>query len=114
MTTTLKLWFDSLKATVTNLRAFLILLLLYALLLVSFYYFISTREATVWQVFVTYALLLLVPAEFFVFQATIIAFARHKFVLKQIVGGAIKMLVVTIPIVIIGAFVWWLMDKLQA
>src|SRR2546423_1350871 len=114
MTTTLKLWFDSLKAMLTNLRAFLILLLLYALLLVSFYYFISTREATVWQVFVTYALLLLVPAEFFVFQATIIAFARHKFVLKQIVGDAIKMFVVTIPIIIVGAFVWWLMNKLQA
>ena len=115
MTTTLKLWFDSLKAMLTNLRAFLILLILYALLLVSFYYFISTREATVWQVFVTYALLLLVPAEFFVFQATIIAFARgRKFALKQIVGDAIKMLVVTIPIVIIGAFVWWLMNKLQA
>src|SRR5437879_11255502 len=112
---TLKSFYDSIKSTFTNLRAFLILLVLYALLLISFYYFISTREATVWQVFVTYALLLLVPAEFLVFQATIIAFARgHKFALKQIVGDAIKMFVVTIPIVIIAAFVWWLMNKLQA
>src|SRR2546421_2645935 len=115
MTTTLKLWFDSLKATLTNLRVLLIFVILYALLLVSFYYFISTREATVWQVFVTYALLLLVPAEFFVFQATTIAFARgRKFGLKQIVDDAIKMVVVTIPILIVGAFVRWLMNKIQA
>ncbi len=115
MATTLKVWFGSLMSTLTNLRALLIFIVLYALLLASFYYFISTREATVWQVFVTYALLLLVPAEFFLLQATIVEFARdRKFALKQIGGAAIKMLVVTIPIVIIGAFLWWLMNKLQA
>jgi hypothetical protein len=115
MTTTLKLWFDSIKTTLTSLRALLMFVILYALLLVSFYFFISTREATVWQVFVTYALLLLVPAEFFVLQATILKFGRaRKFVVKQIVLDAIKLAVVTIPIVIVGAFLWWLMNKLQA
>ncbi len=81
MITTLKLWFESLRSTLTNLRALGIFIALYALLLVSFYFFISTREATVWQVLVTYALLLLLPAEFFVFQAAILEFARaRKFV----------------------------------
>lgn len=111
---TLKLLYDSIRSTLTNVRALIILAVLYALLLVSFYYFISTREATVWQVFVTYVLLLLVPLEFFVLQAAIVEFARdRKFALKQIMLAAIKMFVVTIPIVIIGAFVWWLMNKLQ-
>ena len=114
MTTTLKIWFDSLRTTLTSART-LILVGLYALLLVSFYFFIATREATVWQVFVTYVLLLLVPAEFFVLQATILQFAReHRFALKQIGVNALKLAVVTIPIVIVGAFVWWLMNKLQA
>lgn len=114
MTTTLKIWFDSLRTTLTSART-LILVGLYALLLVSFYFFIATREATVWQVFVTYVLLLLVPAEFFVLQATILQFAReHRFALKQIGVIALKLAVVTIPIVIVGAFVWWLMNKLQA
>ena len=112
---TLMNWMSSVKALMTNVRAFLIFIALYALLLVSFYYFISTREATVWQVSVTYALLFLVPAEFFVLQATIIAFARgHEFLAKQIIADAIKLFVVTIPIIIVGAFVWWLMNKLQA
>src|SRR5437588_13114885 len=108
---TLMNWMSSVKALMTNVRAFLIFIALYALLLVSFYYFISTREATVWQVFVTYALLLLVPAEFFVLQAAIVGFARgRKFALKQIVSAAIKLFVVTIPILIVGAFVCGLMN----
>jgi hypothetical protein len=112
---TLKVFFASVRATLTNVRALLMFVILYALLLVSFYFFISTREATVWQVLVTYALLLLVPAEFFVLQATILKFGRdHSFAPKQIVTDAIKLFVVTIPIVIVGAFVWWLMYKLQA
>lgn len=115
MITTLKLWFDSLRSTLTNLRALGIFVALYALLLVSFYFFISTREATVWQVLVTYALLLLLPAEFFVLQATILEFARaRKFAVKNILLSALKLAAVTIPVLIIGALLWWLMNKLQA
>lgn len=114
MTTILKLWFDSLKTTLTSLRA-LLLVALYALLLVSFYFFVSTREATLGQVFVTYALLFLVPAEFFVFQAAILDFARsRKFALKEILISAVKLFLVTVPVVLIGFFIWWLMNKLQA
>jgi hypothetical protein len=112
---TLKLWFESLRSTLTNLRGLGIFIALYALLLASFYFFISTREATVWQVLVTYALLLLLPAQFFVFQAAILEFARErKLVVKNILLSAIKIAAVTIPVLIIGALLWWLMNKLQA
>jgi hypothetical protein len=114
MITTLKIWFESLRSTLTNLRALGIFIALYALLLASFYFFISTREATVWQVLVTYALLLLLPAEFFVLQAAILEFARaRKFVLKNVLLSAFKIAAVTIPVLIIGALLWWLMNKLQ-
>jgi hypothetical protein len=113
MTTTLKLWFDSLKMALTSART-IVLLVVYAVLLVSFYFFISTREATAWQVFVTYALLLLVPAEFFIFQAAILDFARQRrFGLKPVLLSALKLFLVTIPVLLIGALVWWLMNKLQ-
>ena len=115
MTSTLKLWFESLRRTLTNVRALLIFIGLYALLLVSFYFFISTREATVWQVLVTYILLLLLPAVFFVLQAAILEFARERtFAIKKILGSALKIAAVTIPVLIIGALLWWLMNKLQA
>lgn len=114
MTTTLKSWFESLRTTLTSPRT-IILLVLYALLLVSFYFFISTREATVGQVFVTYVLLFLVPALFFIYQAAILDFARqHKFAVKQVLLSALKLFLVTIPVLLIGVFVWWLMNKLQA
>jgi hypothetical protein len=114
MTTTFKAWFDSLKNTLTSARS-LVLLVLYALLLVSFYFFISTREATVWQVFVTYTLLFLVPALFFVFQAAILEFGRNeRFAVKPILLSALKLALATIPVLLIGAFAWWLMNKLQA
>ena len=115
MITTLKIWFESLRSTLTNLRALGIFIALYALLLVSFYFFISTREATVWQVLVTYVLLLLLPAGFFVLQAAILEFARKRnFVAKNILVSALKIAAVTIPVLIIGALLWWLMNKLQA
>jgi hypothetical protein len=114
MTTTLKIWFDSLRTTLTSART-IILLVLYALLLVGFYVFISTREATLGQVLMTYALVFLVPALFFIFQAAILDFARNRrFALKQILLSAFKLFLVTIPVVLIGAFIWWLMNKLQA
>ena len=115
MITSLKIWFESLRSTLTNLRALGIFIVLYALLLASFYFFIATREATVWQVLVTYALLLILPAEFFVLQAAILEFARaRKFVVKNILLSALKLAAVTIPVLIIGAVLWWLMNKLQA
>jgi len=113
MTTTLGTWFETLRNTLTSART-IVLLVLYALLLVSFYFFISTREATAWQVFMTYALLLLVPAEFFIFQAAILDFAgQRRFGMKPVLLSALKLLLVTIPVVLIGAFVWWLMNKIQ-
>ena len=113
MSMTLRNWFESLRMTLTSART-IMLLVLYAVLLVSFYFFISTREATVGQVFLTYALLFLVPALFFIFQAAILDFARNrKFVVKPLLLSALKLFLVTIPILLIGALVWWLMNKLQ-
>jgi hypothetical protein len=87
---------------------------LYALLLVTFYIFVSTREATVWQVLVTYVLLMLVPAEFFVLQAAIIGHAREQgFRWSQIVRDAIKLVAITIPIVLLGWALWALLNKWQ-
>lgn len=114
ITTTLKTWAYSAKNLVTNLRALLVFAALYALLLVSFYFFVSTREATVWQVLVTYVLLIVIPAEFFVLQAAIIDHARDlKFSLKRILHHAFKIFVVTVPVLLIGWALWYLVNKMS-
>src|ERR1043166_9221915 len=70
--TTFKLFLSTIKTTLTSLPALAIYALIYALLLATFFKFIWTREATVWQVMVTYSFMVLIPAEFFIFQAAII------------------------------------------
>jgi hypothetical protein len=115
MTATIKLWFDTLKTTLTNIRALALFAVLYGVLLVTFYIFIATREATVSQVLITYVFLVLVPAEFFVNQAAIVEYARERrFPWRQIVRDAIKFAVVTIPIILLGWGLWALLNKWQA
>ena len=111
---TLKTWFETIRTTLTNLRALGILAMLYALFLVSLYYFIWIREATLWQVTVTLFLLVLVPLEFFVLQSAILNHAREpKFRWQQILRDAIKLAVVTIPVLLLAWALWALLNKWQ-
>src|SRR4051812_26688664 len=101
--TTLKLWLGTLVTTFTNIGALIIFAIIYAALVLSSYFFISTREATVWQVVVTYALMIVIPALFFIFQASIIDRAREgKFHWGAILIDAIKFFIASIPILLIG------------
>jgi hypothetical protein len=93
----------------------LIFAVLYVLLLVSAYFFISTHEATMWQVFVTYALIIVVPAEFFLFNASIVDHARnHKFHWGAIIIDALKFFIVTIPVLLIAGGLYYLLSKIGA
>ncbi len=111
---TLRTFFDSARALLANLRALGIFAALYALLLASLYGFIATREATVWQVTVTLFLLVLVPLEFFVLQSAILNNAREpKFRWAQILRDAMKLAVVTVPIILLAWALWVLLNKWQ-
>jgi len=114
ITANLKRWLESAREVLRNARALAICAGLYVLLLVTLYIFIATREATVWQVLITYAFLVLMPAEFFVLQSAIVEHARTgKFSWRQIFRGAIKLFIATIPIVVIALVFWALLDKFQ-
>src|SRR5436305_14742715 len=107
MTTTLKLWFSTIKTTLTSVGTLVVFAILYALLLVSSYFFIATREATVWQVLVTYGLMILIPALFFIWQAAIIDSVRNqRFHWRGIIIDAIKFFIVSIPVLLVAAFVY--------
>src|SRR5438309_5363976 len=114
ITANLKRWLESAREVLRNARALAICAGLYVLLLVTLYIFIATREATVWQVLITCGFLVLMPAEFFVLQSTIVEHARTgKFSWRQIVRGAIKLFIATIPVVVIALVFWALIDKFQ-
>src|SRR6267143_550108 len=114
ITVTLKTWLENARGVLRNARALAIFAGLYALLLVTFYMFIATREATVCQVLITYAFLVLMPAEFFVLQSAIVDHSREgKFLWRRIARGAIKLFIATIPILVIALIFWALLDKFQ-
>jgi len=112
--TTIRQFLETTRATLTNIRALAIFAALYALLLVSLYGFIATREATMWQVTVTLLLLVLVALEFFVLQSAILNHAGEpKFRWGQILRDALKLAVVTVPILLLAWALWALLNKWQ-
>jgi hypothetical protein len=114
ITTAPKTFLETMKGLVGSPAALAIFAALYALLLGTLYWFIATREATVWQVMITFFFMALIPAEFFILQAAIVDHARvGKFSWKQIVLDAIKLFVATIPSILIGWLLWYLLNKWQ-
>src|ERR1044072_4469963 len=113
--TTLKLWLSSMATVFANTGALLVFAIIYAFLLVGSYIFISIREATIWQVLVTYALMILIPIGFFTLQATIINRAiGQKLRWRVILIDALKFLVVTILVLLVVWLLHYLLNKLAA
>src|ERR1051326_3009937 len=113
--TTVKLFLNSIKTTFTNVGALIVFTCIYAALVVASYFFISTREATVWQVIVTYTPMIVIPALFFIFQASIIDRTREQtFHWGTIIVDAIKFFVATIPVLLLGWLIYYLLNKWQA
>lgn len=110
----LKLWFSSIATTFMNFGALVIFALLYALLLVASYLFISLREATIWQVFVTYALLILIPVGFFILQASIISrVIEQKLRWRVILIDVLKFVAVAVPVLLVAWLLYYLLNKLS-
>ena len=111
---TIKIFFSTTKNTLTNLPALAVFALIYALLLAAFFKFIWTREATVWQVFITYVLMVLIPALFFIYQAAIIGRIRdQRFRWVAILIDAVKFFIATIPILLVAWLLSYLLNKWQ-
>ena len=113
--TILKLWFSTIATTIANFGALLVFAVIYAVLLVASYFFISIREATIWQVLVTYALMILIPLGFFTLQAAIIdRVLDQKFRWRVILIDALKFLAVTILVLLVVWLLYYLLNKISA
>jgi len=114
MTTILKLWFSTIATTFANVGALLVFAIIYAFLLFACYLFISVQEATIWQVFVTYALMVLIPIGFFILQASIIdRVLDQKLRWRLILIDAMKFLAVSIPVLLVVWLLYYLLNKLS-
>jgi len=115
MTTTLKLWLSTIAKIFASPGALLVFATIYAFLLVASYVFISIREAKIWQVLVTYALMILIPIGFFILQAAIVDRAiDQRLRWRVILIDALKFLAITIPVVVLAWLLFYLLNKLAA
>jgi hypothetical protein len=113
--TTLKLWLSTIAKIFANPGALLVFATIYAFLLAASYIFISIREAKIWQVLVTYALMILIPIGFFVLQAAIVDRAiDQRLRWRVILIDALKFLAITIPVVLLAWLLFYLLNKLAA
>lgn len=113
--TTLKLWFSAIATTFANPGALLVFAIIYAFLLVASYIFIWTREATIWQVLVTYAMMIVIPIGFFILQAAIIDRALdQKFRWRVILIDALKFLMVSVLVLVVVGLLYYLLNNLSA
>jgi hypothetical protein len=115
MTTILKHWFSSIATMFANAGALLVFAAIYAFLLVASYVFIWIREATIWQVLITYALMILIPIGFFILQAAIInRVLDQKLRWRVILIDALKFLLVTILVLLVVWLLHYLLNKVSA
>lgn len=115
MTNILKLWFSTIKSTLASPGALLVFATIYAFLLVGSYIFISVHEAKIWQVFVTYALLILIPIGFFILQSAIVNRALdQRFRWRVILIDAVKFLLVSIPVLLVVWLLYYSLNRFAA
>ena len=100
-----------------NWRALILFILLYAALVASLYFFVSIREASVWQVLLTFLLAILAPVLFFIIQAMGTRYVESGVRLKELLGWSLKnfwkLLVVTLPLLLLAWLIVYLFRKFQ-
>ena len=81
-----------------NRRAFVAIVGAYAGLLAAVYLFVSTREATILQLVLTMALVVIAPALFFVLQTVSVSYTKGP-LSRDLVRNCLKMIAVTVPVI---------------
>jgi hypothetical protein len=98
-------------------RAFALLIALYLAFILACFFFITTREATMWQLFVTFASALLAPLLFFVVQAAGASYAVGERgaagLLRRTARSFGKVLLVSLPIILLAVLAVYLLNKLE-
>ncbi|HLL13936.1 MAG TPA: hypothetical protein VK388_02550 [Pyrinomonadaceae bacterium] len=109
--------FAAARDLVRSPRALAVLVALYVALIASIFFFITTREATLWQLFVTGVSVLLAPLLFFVVQAACASYAvgnRGAGVLvRRTARSFLKVLAVSIPFILLAVLSVYLLNKLE-
>lgn len=106
--------FATARQLLKHRRALAIFFGIYAALLATLYGFVAIREATLWQVLLTFCFLILAPAEFVVMQASIIDHARYsKLAWRRVLSCSGKLAAVTLPLIVLGVVLFVILNRWQ-
>jgi hypothetical protein len=109
--------FAAARDLVRSPRALAVLVALYLALIAAVFFFITTREATLWQLFVTGATVLLAPLLFFVVLAAGASYAAGhrgaRGLLRHTARSFLKVFAVSIPFILLAVLSVYLLNKLE-
>jgi len=104
-----------------NWQALLLIAIVYVALLVTLYFFVAVREASIAQVILTFALAFVAPILFFMLQAMIasgFSDAAHSTsaggLAKKSLTSFWKFIVITLPLIALAVLVVYLLAKYQS
>src|SRR5438045_806237 len=111
---TIKAAFSATRMLFGRRSTLVALVALYGTLLVAGYLFVSTREATIAQLVVTLAVIVVTPLAFFALQAVSVNYTSSSPVLKKTAYDALRLLAVSIPIVVLTVLAFRGLGKIQS
>ena len=100
-----------------NRLTLLLLVLIYGGLLGASYIFVSTREATISQLVMTLALILVTPALFFALQALSVNYVNGptaRNVIKKTLYDSLRLVVVTVPLLVVTVLAFYGLGKINS
>ena len=105
--------FSAARSLFTNRRALLLIASTYVALLVAMYLFVSTREATIAQLILTFGVIVAAPALFFFLQTLSISYTNGP-TARRLVTGTLKVIVVTLPLIALTFVAVYALSKFQS
>lgn len=105
--------FSAARLLFKSRRALALMLGAYAGLLAAVYLFVSTREATISQLILTMALVVVAPALFFFLQALSVSYTNGSR-LKILISDCLRMIVASVPLICLTLLGLYGVSKLDA
>src|SRR5688572_23808189 len=94
-------------------QAIAVMFAAYAGLLTSVYLFVSTREATIPQLILTMAVVVVAPALFFLLQAASVSYTNEP-LSTSLVRNCVRLMVVSVPVIGITVLGVYGLNKVQS
>ena len=96
----------------SNRRSLLLMLASYTGVLAAIYLFVSTREATVSQLLLTFVTVIVAPALFFVLQAATVSYTNGP-ASRGLIRNSLKLIAVSVPVIALTFVAVTGLNKLQ-